>query len=54
MMMEKTDILYLGDGYVVINKPVGADSEDRGEGSAPALIREALACSEVYPIHRLD
>lgn len=52
--MERIDVLYSGDGFVVINKPVGADSEDKGEGGAPALIREELSVSEVYPIHRLD
>ena len=53
-MSMKELILLEGDGYAVINKPVGADSEDTGEGSAPALLRKAAGIDEVYPIHRLD
>ena len=54
MSMSTTEILYRADGYVVINKPVGAESEDKGEGSAPALVKNALGIDEAYPIHRLD
>ena len=46
-------VLYSDNDIAVIIKPVGVISED-GEGSVPALIREALSVETVYPIHRLD
>ncbi|MBQ6893335.1 MAG: RluA family pseudouridine synthase [Clostridia bacterium] len=47
------EVLYSDKEIVVIIKPCGVLSED-GEGSACALIREALSVNDVYPIHRLD
>lgn len=48
------EILYRADGYAVVKKPVGADSEDKGSESVPALVREALGCGYAEPCHRLD
>ena len=48
------EILFRADGYAVVNKPVGADSEDKGETSVPALVRDALGCEYADPCHRLD
>ena len=48
------EILYEGCGYAVVKKPVGADSEDKGEGSVPALVRETLGVPYAAPVHRLD
>ena len=47
------EVLYNDKDIAVVVKPVGVLSED-GEGSLPSLIREALCCKDVYPIHRLD
>lgn len=47
------EILYSDSDIAVIIKPAGVISED-GEGSVPALIREALGVNDVYTIHRLD
>lgn len=52
--MDKIEILYKGRGYAVVNKPVGADSEDKGEGSVPALVRDTLGCEYCAPLQRLD
>ena len=48
------DILCRGKGYVIVKKPVASDSEDTGEDSVPALVREAVGAREAYPVHRLD
>ena len=48
------DILFRADGYAVVKKPVGADSEDKGETSVPALVRATLGCEYAEPCHRLD
>lgn len=48
------EILHKGRGYTVVRKPVGADSEDKGEGSVPALVRKTLGVSYAAPVHRLD
>lgn len=47
------DVLYSDRNIAVVIKPIGVISED-GEGSVPALIREALGVNDVYTIHRLD
>ncbi len=47
--MELT-ILYETDDKVVCIKPQGVESEHQ----LPALLREQLGCSAVYPVHRLD
>ncbi len=47
------EILYCDKDIAVVIKPANVISED-GEGSVPALIREALAVDDVYTIHRLD
>lgn len=48
------EILFRADGCAVVKKPVGADSEDKGAGSVPALVRETLGCEYAEPCHRLD
>ena len=48
------EILRQEKGWVIVRKPIGADSEDKGEGCAPALVREALGCGYAEPCHRLD
>lgn len=48
------EILYKAKGYAVVKKPVGADSEDKGESSVPALVRETLGVPYAVPVHRLD
>ena len=53
-MAEKIEILHRGEGFAVVNKPVGADSEDKGEGSVPFLVKEVLGISYAAPCHRLD
>ncbi len=53
-MNDKIEILLRGNGYVIVNKPKGADSEDKGEGSVPALVRKALGVPYAAPCHRLD
>lgn len=52
--MKKIEILYKCRGYAVVNKPVGADSEDKGEGSVPALVKESIGCDYCAPLQRLD
>ena len=52
--MSEIEILYKGRGYAILNKPVGADSEDKGEGSLPVLARAALGVEYAEPVHRLD
>ena len=52
--MSEIEILYKGRGYAVLKKPVGADSEDKGEGSVPDLARRALGVTYAEPVHRLD
>lgn len=53
-MTEKIDILYKGAGYVIVNKPQGAESEDKGAGSVPSLVKDTLGISHAAPCHRLD
>lgn len=48
------DILYRGKGWLIAKKPIGADSEDKGDGCVPSLVREALGCEYAQPAHRLD
>lgn len=48
------EILRRERGWAIVRKPIGADSEDKGDGSAPALAREALGCEWAEPCHRLD
>lgn len=48
------EILYKAKGYAVVRKPVGSDSEDKGESSVPALVRETLGVPYAAPVHRLD
>ncbi len=52
--MSGIEILYRADGCAVVKKPVGADSEDKGENSVPALVRAELSCEYAEPVHRLD
>ncbi len=52
--MSKIEILYSADGYAVVKKPIGADSEDKGPGSVPSLVREILGIEYATPCHRLD
>lgn len=47
-------ILY-NDGHIVaVVKPAGVLSEDKGEGSMPALLRAELGCAYIGCVHRLD
>ena len=46
-------ILYADDWLVVCQKPPGVLSEDRGEGSMPALLR-AQCGGTIAAVHRLD
>ncbi len=54
MTNNKIDILFYGEGYVIVNKPTGADSEDKGPGSVPFLVKETLGTKYASPCHRLD
>ena len=47
------EILYSDKDIAVIVKPCGVISED-GDSSVCSMIREALSCENIYPIHRLD
>ncbi len=53
-MNGKIELLYRGESFVVVNKPVGSDSEDKGEGSVPFLLKKALNIPCAFPCHRLD
>lgn len=48
------EILYSDQHIAVCVKPAGSLSQDDGEGSVPALLRQALGAEEVFPVHRLD
>ena len=48
------DILYRDRDIVVCVKPAGVLSQDSGEKSMPALLREQLGEKEIFPVHRLD
>ncbi len=53
-MKESIQILLRANGYVIVNKSVGSDSEDKGEGSVPFLVRKTLGTDYASPCHRLD
>lgn len=53
-MTDKIKILKQASGFVIVAKPVGADSEDRGDGSVPSLVRKTLCVDYAEPCHRLD
>lgn len=53
-MDGKIEILGHGNGFVIVKKPVGADSEDKGGQSVPALVRNTLSIGYAEPCHRLD
>ena len=47
--------MYNDERLVVAVKPYGALSEkDEKKPNMPAMLREALGCDEIYPVHRLD
>lgn len=48
------NILYQDRDLVVCIKPAGILSQDSGEKSMPALLREQLGVKEVFAVHRLD
>lgn len=53
-MEDKIEILKRSRGFVIVKKPIGSDSEDKGEGSVPALVRKTLSVDYAEPCHRLD
>ena len=52
--MTGNNVLSAARGYVIFKKPVGADSEERGEYNVPRLVREELGCEYASACHRLD
>ena len=50
----KIEILRRYKGCVIVKKPVGAESEDKGEGSVVQLVRDTLKVAYAEPCHRLD
>ena len=47
-------VLYKDEHMVAVVKPAGVLSEDKEEGSMPALLREQLGAEYVGCVHRLD
>ncbi len=47
-------ILYNDAALCVCLKPAGVLSQDGGGTNMPALLRQALGISDIYPVHRLD
>lgn len=48
-------VVFECDDFVLVDKPFGVDFHDSDDG--PGLfnqVRQALNCSELYPVHRLD
>ncbi len=48
------DVIYRDKNVVVCVKPAGVLSQEGAGPNMPALLREALGCPAVYPVHRLD
>ncbi len=48
------EILRREEGWVIVKKPIGAESEDKGEGCVPSLVRKTLDIAVAEPCHRLD
>ena len=48
------EVLYVDSHIVVCIKPTGVISQEGGEQSMVAMLKEQLQADAVYPIHRLD
>lgn len=54
-MQNKLTVLYQDERLIVCVKPYGVLSEqDEKKPNMPSLLREALGCEHIYPVHRLD